>query len=323
MTAQAPQSKPRRAFPHGAIGHALNGAARLAPRAASRMALALMLRPPRRRLPVEHRRLLAGARARDVEYVHGRVRVYDLAGDGQRPVLLAHGWGGSTLHFAPWVEALPERGYRPLLLDLPAHGASSGRETSGPRIAAALLAVEGELGPFAGIVAHSFAGFASLIAAREGLRTDRLVLINSPTEPDFFVRSMSETLGLHEPVVDGLRAEVEAYLGRPFGEFDATTFAAELGAAALLIHDEHDRQSPVEQCRRLAAAWPAAETRYTRGLGHNRILGDRDVIATACRFLSTTRTGPPQASAPTSASSHSRKARTPGASATASGLTSQ
>lgn len=267
------------------IGDTLNLTARLTPRLAARASLSLMMRPPRVRLNEEQQRWLNQANQRDVDYRHGHVRVYRFGTHRDPPVLLAHGWGASPLLYHAWVQALAADGMQPVLIDLPAHGASSGRKTDGLRIARALANVRHEIGPLAGIVAHSFAGFASLIALRDGLDFDRLVLINAPTEPDHLIRDLQSMLGLHDPLTERIREQIDRYLNAPFSTFDAIRFVPALGTRALVIHDIEDWRTPVEQGRRLAGAWPRAEARYTKGLGHNRILGNERVIAAATAFL--------------------------------------
>jgi hypothetical protein len=53
------------------------------------------------------------------------------------------------------------------------------------------------------------------------------------------------------------------------------------------VHDREDKQIPYAMGRAIAAAWPGAELCSTRGLGHQRILRDPDVIGTVMQFLGT------------------------------------
>ena len=56
---------------------------------------------------------------------HG-LRVHTF-GDGAYTVLLVHGWNGHSGQLTRFVRPLVANGFRAALLDLPAHGASSGR----------------------------------------------------------------------------------------------------------------------------------------------------------------------------------------------------
>ncbi|MGV9195387.1 alpha/beta hydrolase [Microbacterium sp. MC2] len=50
-------------------------------------------------------------------------------GDGDRTVVLIHGWNGRASQFATLARELVAEGYRVVAFDAPAHGASSGRHT--------------------------------------------------------------------------------------------------------------------------------------------------------------------------------------------------
>jgi pimeloyl-ACP methyl ester carboxylesterase len=54
---------------------------------------------------------------------------------------------------------------------------------------------------------------------------------------------------------------------------------------ALIIHDRDDADVPWQQAELLAKAWPGARLLLTRGLGHMRILRNRDVIQTSVDFI--------------------------------------
>jgi hypothetical protein len=80
-------------------------------------------------------------------------------------------------------------------------------------------------------------------------------------------------------------ARVEATLWVKLGSFHAPTLAHDQRAKLLVLHDEGDREVPLEAGRELAAAWPGACFETTQGLGHTRILSDEAVVERAVRFL--------------------------------------
>jgi pimeloyl-ACP methyl ester carboxylesterase len=59
----------------------------------------------------------------------------------------------------------------------------------------------------------------------------------------------------------------------------------------LVIHDREDKQIPFGMGKAIAAAWQGAELLSTRGLGHNRILRDPEVVRSAIDFIQLS--GPP------------------------------
>ena len=55
----------------------------------------------------------------------------------------------------------------------------------------------------------------------------------------------------------------------------------------LVLHDEDDEIIPIfAEGKQIVADWPGARLQATRGLGHNRILRDADVVQAAVAFIS-------------------------------------
>src|SRR5215469_4186983 len=84
-------------------------------------------------------------------------------GDGDRRILLVHGWGGKAAQFFAFVEALRDHGYAVIAFDAPAHGGSSGVFASGPAFARAARMVADLLGPLQAVVAHSLGAAGTII----------------------------------------------------------------------------------------------------------------------------------------------------------------
>src|SRR5262249_1117071 len=95
------------------------------------------------------------------------IQVYS-AGPAPR-VLLVHGWNGSAHAFAAIAATFRDAGFGTVTFDQPAHGRSTGRQTTLPEMARAVLDVARATGPFAAVVGHSLGGSATLIALRDGL----------------------------------------------------------------------------------------------------------------------------------------------------------
>ncbi len=58
-----------------------------------------------------------------------------------------------------------------------------------------------------------------------------------------------------------------------------------MSASLMVIHDKGDRFVPYSEGAELAAAWPEGRLMTTFGLGHHRILRDRDVVNAAVDFV--------------------------------------
>jgi pimeloyl-ACP methyl ester carboxylesterase len=212
---------------------------------------------------------------------------------GAGPVVyLLHGWGGNRRSWGAFVGPLTQAGFRAVTLDAPGHGDSGpgpygpGR-TLLPDVISALCAVASSDGPAHGVVAHSMGALAAAVACLDGLPAARLVLIAPMPDPRSAIRVFAAAAGVGERIQARMPRALERLMRTPLSHFDAVQRAAEHETLppALVIHDGGDRRVPFEFGAQLATAWPRARLRPTRGLGHNRILRDEEVIAASVAFL--------------------------------------
>ena len=83
-----------------------------------------------------------------------------------------------------------------------------------------------------------------------------------------------------------MMARAERRTGLSRSEFELVPRVRELPVPALIVHDVEDAEVPVSNAEAWARAWPGAELMKTQGLGHYRILRDREVVARTIRFIS-------------------------------------
>jgi pimeloyl-ACP methyl ester carboxylesterase len=187
------------------------------------------------------------------------------------------------------VQPLLAAGYRVVALDGPAHGASGGRQTTLTDFGGAVQAVVDALGGVQGIVAHSFgaASVAGLPVQLPGAaRLPRLVLISAPVSPRAVAERFADFLRLPLALVDYFADHIQQTTGRPADSFAVAAAGPDSGAEKVLVlHDEGDEVIPFADSQQIAAAWSGAVLHPTKGLGHNRILRDADVIRAAVGFI--------------------------------------
>ncbi|MPZ71761.1 MAG: alpha/beta fold hydrolase [Nitriliruptorales bacterium] len=152
------------------------------------------------------------------------------AGEGPS-VLLVHGWGDRASRLGALIAPLVDAGFRVVAVDLPAHGASPGVRTNAYGVAAAIRATAQHVGGVYGVVAHSMGGLETIIALRQELAAERVVLL----------------------------------------------------ASAVRLHHAMERFETMFVLRPRAMRGLAAA--LTRGLGHDRLLRDPDVVGEAVAFL--------------------------------------
>ena len=273
------ETRPAVRAPQARIGAVLDGAARVSPRLAGLLALELWRRPgrPAAVRPAER----AVHEAATTSYVDHRGRVTAYAwGDGERPVLLVHGWGARASRYAELVTALLDRGFSPVSYDAWAHGATPGpvRTILDHRVVIDALAARH--GPFAGVVAHSFGVPVALHAVPAG----RVVAISGMADFGQLTDGFCAALGAGERVNAALRRAIERrYFGGDPGIWERFSAHPAPGRELLVLHDTDDRVVDVGQADLLAAV--GAEVVRTTGLGHSRILADPAVVSDVVDYL--------------------------------------
>ena len=213
-------------------------------------------------------------------------------GDGDKVVLLVHGWQSRASRFAAIGAALVERGYTVVAFDAPGNGDSPGRRTHAFEYADAIRALNARYGVFEAIVAHSFGALATFIAVRGGVRTKRIVTVAGVHDFASIVRDFGRTVGLGSGGVRRLRREVEKWAHArgidPWrdvvSELDPTDYRTPL----FVVHDSGDREVALEQAMQIVEAHTGpVETLVTDALGHSRILSEAAVIERITRFVET------------------------------------
>jgi pimeloyl-ACP methyl ester carboxylesterase len=254
----------------------------LSPRLGGRLAFNLWRRP------------LARGRVRPNEQiVHNaaRVEIVDNVktyawGDGQRPVLLVHGWRSRASRYAAFITRLLELGYSPVSYDAPAHGDSDGDVVSILGHQRIIRGLEERHGPFEGVIAHSLGVPFALYAVREGVAAKRLVMISGVADFGYLADTFCAQLGLGPKINQQLRRRIEqGYFDgddQIWKRFSVTTGKLEL----LVIHNDEDEIVDPAQAQVLLRNYgDRAHFLPTTGLGHRKILSDPAVIAEAAAFL--------------------------------------
>ncbi|MFG2878886.1 alpha/beta fold hydrolase [Streptomyces sp. NPDC048337] len=288
----------------------LNLTARLAPGLAGPRVFAWFVRPLGRvRLRPDEAEVMGRARTGRLTVRGIPVTTYQW-GDGERPVLLVHGWTSRASRFSGFVEPLRAKGYTVIAFDAPGHGESGGRASTMLDYRDILRQLHTEHGDFSAVVAHSIGVLASLFMLREadGIRADRFVGIGGIADFGYLMDRFRAGLRLREPAMRALRDHVEhrLFAGEPdiWRRLDAGHRPVHGQMPVLLLHDTDDDVAVPAQSRAIAAAYGSrARLIETSGLGHRRILSDPEVIAAATEFA--TPTAPPEAS-PTATPAASR-----------------
>jgi pimeloyl-ACP methyl ester carboxylesterase len=203
--------------------------------------------------------------------------------NGERRILLVHGWGGKAAQFFALIGALRDQGFTVIAFDAPAHGGSSGVFASGPAFARAARMVEELHGAFYGVVAHSLGAAGTVIALAQGLKVQRAVLLAPVAFVEPLLEMFIKVRELPDPLVVKLREGfAERYSG---GIVSLPLLAKAFQIPALIFHDPGDSDLPFWHGEAIAQAWPEAELVPATGAGHWRILRDQAVIDRTSGFF--------------------------------------
>ncbi|WP_136656839.1 alpha/beta hydrolase [Nitratireductor sp. XY-223] len=274
---------------------------RIAPVTAGRAAFRLFsLTPPRRPAKRKARRALELVRpAMDtakrivLPISGGSVSTWyfpALANDAPQTVLVVHGWGSRSEYMLDMIHALQNSGKAVVAIDLPGHGASSGRTLTMASAVEAVDAAWRQYGPFSVMLGHSFGGAVVLNAAAgsvEGFaprNPDKLVLISAPNSLPAVFAWFADFLGLRAISRRSMYDRVEQLTGHPLSAFVGTLQLAALGTPALIVHDPEDREVTADSATAFASAGAHVEVLWAEGYGHRRILKAPGVLQAVIRF---------------------------------------
>jgi pimeloyl-ACP methyl ester carboxylesterase len=208
-----------------------------------------------------------------------------IVGDGDKTVLLVHGWESRAAHLLGFLLDLRHAGFRVAAFDAPAHGDSEGEKGHVGEMGRAVLEAQTVLGRIDAVVAHSAGSPAALYAMSQGLKVAASVHISGPASFERVLQRFGAACGLDAEGVERFRALVHEELGFHPDLLEAEALTKHLSHPALLIHDEDDKEVPFEESSRLHTHMHASELRRVQGLGHRRIVQDKDVIRSVTGFL--------------------------------------
>lgn len=273
-----------------------------APRLAGRLAFELFCRTPApgKMSPGEQnamnlaRQVMENARPHRLPTADGEVSVYDFPPAGKSApgtVLVIHGWRSRTEHLRVLIAALRDAGFRVVSLDLPGHGASSGRRLNMANAVGAVDAVAKAFGPLHAMVGHSFGGAVAInaavgsVAGCRSVGVQRLVVIAAPSSMPLLFGDFARHLRLGPRTQSALQDHVQRVTGRPLDTFQCGEQLRKRPIPTLVTHDTGDREVTPAHAKMTAGAGDHVVLRWTEGLGHRRIVTDADVAKSAAAFV--------------------------------------
>ena len=202
--------------------------------------------------------------------------------------LLVHGWGGHARQMLPLAESLAQQGLKPVLLEMPAHGASDGTVSNLPQFARAIEYVVGRLMQEGHTVrllaAHSLGANAAAFATSRGLPVQRLVLLAPPASPRDYTRYFASVFGLSEATRAAMQKRIEVREAILMQQLEPEFVGPRIRVPTLVVHDREDPINGFADGQAFAHAIRGSELVATQGLGHRKLLKDPGVLARVAVF---------------------------------------
>ena len=210
--------------------------------------------------------------------------VYQL-GNGDKKILLVHGWSGRGTQLVKFADALVAKGYSSVSFDAPAHGKSPGSTTIMTDFIASIAEVDRKFGPFDAAVGHSLGGMSLLNAVKLGLKINRLVTIGSGDKVNDILVDFVSKLELKPEFGAHLQQHFEKKYNTEMESYSAYLAAQSITIPVLVIHDENDDEVPVSASKNIYSNLKNGELFITNNLGHRKILGNQEVIDKTINFI--------------------------------------
>lgn len=259
----------------------------LTPRLAARVAYgAFFIRPFRHKPLPSDLALIRTASIIDLNFENHLIRGYSW-GNGEKLVLLVHGWSSHALTMRKFIPALTDQGYTVIAFDAPSHGNSEGVKTSGLEYRRFLRQIITTYKPCA-IIAHSLGGICSLceLAELQDVDVQKVVTLAVPITSTMMVYQFLKKAKLHRSAHGHFDKYIERKLGVIHNEFDLTQiYQNNIPFKGMIVHDAKDNLIPFLESIKLAKIWPQAKILTTHGLGHSGVLKDKSVVNQVVDFI--------------------------------------
>ena len=258
----------------------------ISPFLASRFAAHLFLSPFRYKLPDREKKMDHESRQQKVivPSINREIVIYEY-GKSEKRILLAHGWSGRGTQLAVIAEELLKAGYAVISFDAPAHGKASGKKSMMPHFIEAIHHIDKQYGPFEAAIGHSLGGMSLLRAVKEGLKLHKLIVIGTANSVTRITKEFAENMKMNEKVAKKMKFYFDKKFGQDMDTLSGAVSAEDVHIPTLVIHDKNDVDVKIDSAHEIHASLENSELFVTEGLGHRRILGNKQVIKKILNFL--------------------------------------
>lgn len=219
-----------------------------------------------------------------VSTINKEIMVYEY-GKSDRKILLVHGWSGRGTQLVKIADEMIASGFMIISFDAPSHGKSKGNSSIMIEFIASILELEKQFGPFEYAIGHSLGGMSILNAVKQKLQVKKAIIIGSGDIIQDIIDDFVKNLKLKPGISIRLRDHFESKYNEKMDSFSASHAAKEVKIPILIVHDENDDDVPVKAAHHINENLTQSEIMITKGLGHRKILGNKEVINKIVEFI--------------------------------------
>jgi len=219
-----------------------------------------------------------------VPEIDKEVLVYSY-GESDKKIILVHGWSGRGTQLVKIADHFVKLGYQTISFDATSHGKLKGNQSSLLEFIASIHEIDKQYGPFEFAIGHSLGGMSLLNAIHDGMNVKKLVTIGAADIISDIIAKFIQALTLRPVVATKMKAILDGLFGSDIDEISASNSAKKVTVPTLVVHDENDADVDVSCAHAIHKALPNGSIHITQGLGHRRILGNKEVIEKITAFL--------------------------------------
>lgn len=206
-------------------------------------------------------------------------------GQGEKQILVLHGWSGRATQFYPIIEKLILEGYKVIGIDAPGHGDNPETTSNMLEFVDAVAEVRKMHGNFYAAIGHSLGGMALFNAIDRDQISERIIVIGTPASVPFVVQDFCTKIGGGPKMAKRICERISKDFNTEMETISTNYLAHKNNPYGLVLHDEDDLDVPVENAKITAENWPNGTLHITKRLGHRRILSDARVVNIILTFL--------------------------------------
>lgn len=259
---------------------------RIFPGFAGKVAYRLFTTPRKRAIHKVSDPVIERARLFEVLYGKQILKAYEW-GQGDKTILLVHGWESRGTALRSFVPELVEQGFRVIAFDGPAHGNSTGKRTNLPHFGGAIRAVINHIGGVYGIITHSFGGASTVYTlSQSNIEVERLILIAVPNQINSMLTSAISTMRVPNTASRRFVQIIEEKLKSPVKEADISRANGKLKVKkTLIVHDKNDKVVPFQAAEGIFESWDNASLLVVEGMGHYKLVKHPSLVEKVVHFI--------------------------------------